>query len=97
MSSAPLPMNRKERRAAKAGPPTLETTPLMVVFVKRREIKQPDGAVVAVSYFAPVTANGRPLLEDAGVDGPQPVIFESRPVVVKAPSAILTGPGLVRP
>lgn len=93
MSSAPLPMNREQRRKAKAGKRTHENTPLMVAFVQRVERQFPDGSVAAVSYFAPVTADGHPILEDAGVDGPEMILFPSQPVVIKRPSLIVTGPG----
>lgn len=97
MSNAPLPMNRSERRKAKAGKRDVTNVPLMVALIQRVERTFPDGSVAAISYFAPVTADGLPILEDAGVDGPEIILFPSQPVVIKAPSAILTGPGLVRP
>lgn len=97
MSAQSLPMNRSERRKAKAGKRTHENVPLMVAFIQRVERTFPDGSIAAISYFAPVTADGLPILEDAGVDGPEMILFPSQPVVVKRPSAILTGPGVVRP
>lgn len=93
--SAPVPMNRKARREQKQ-PKTLESTPLMVVFVRRVERKMEDGSVVAQSFYAPVTPNGHPLMEDGSPDGPVPVLLASLPVVVKGPSLIVTAPGLVR-
>lgn len=97
MSAQPLPMNRKQRREQKAGPRTHENVPLMIAFIQRVERQFPDGSIAAISYFAPVTADGRPILEDAGVDGPEMILFPSQPIVIKRPSAILTGPGVVRP
>lgn len=90
-------MNRKARRAAgDTGPRDHTNVPLMVAFIKREVKKFKDGSEVAVSYFAPVTADGLPLLEDEGPNAPEMVLFATVPVVVKAPSAILTGPALVR-
>jgi len=97
MSAQPLPMNRSERRKrGDTGKRSLEDTPLMVVLVKRVERKMEDGSVVAQSFYAPVTPNGRPLMEDETPDGPVPVLLASLPVVVKGPSLIVTAPGLVR-
>lgn len=83
-----VPMNREQRRAVGVKL-TPETAPYQIVLVGRHEITRQDGSMVAVSYFTPVTANGKALMEDAGVDGPLPIVFESRPIVVKRASKIV--------
>ena len=94
--SSPIPMNRTQRRAQK-----VKATPETMTFslmVKRVEYQREDGATMAKLLGIPVTANGRPLMEDEAVDGEQAWIFESQPIMVKRPSGVIApGPKLVVP
>ena len=87
MSSAPVPLNREQRRRqkVKAAPETLTFS----LAVKRVEYEREDGATMVKLLGIPVSANGRPLLEDAGVDGPEAFVFESQPIMVKRPTGLV--------
>jgi hypothetical protein len=88
MSSAPIPMNRKQRREQ-----GVKATPDVMTFmlaVKRVEYQREDGATMAKLLGIPVTANGKPLMEDEAVDGEQAWIFESQPIMVKRPTGLVS-------
>jgi hypothetical protein len=82
-----IPLNRAQRRKAK-----VTATPEIMTFmlaVKRIEYQRADGATMARLLGIPVTANGRPLLENEAVDGEQAWVFESQPIMIRRPTGVI--------
>jgi hypothetical protein len=88
MTSAAVPLNREQRR--RQGVKTAPETITFSLMAKRVEYEREDGAVMVKLLGIPVSANGRALLEDEAVGGPEAFIFESQPIMVKKPSGIVT-------
>lgn len=90
--TAPVPMNRAQRRKAGVSVKP-ETVPFTLALLSRRERQAEDGVVFAQSYFQLVAPNGK-ILQEETPDGPQPVIIASVAQPVRK-SLVVKGPTLV--